>query len=149
MTITGPAPRRRRISAGGAISYFDASDPCAVYRIKDAEGVVIYIGWSHDPAARVEAHRREQPWKKEIAEWSTTWYPDRAAARNGERSAIYRAEPRYNIAGVEPYRRSAVDAVLAAWAATQDEHVRAQQIRGAMPELAIALDRLARTRERS
>lgn len=70
---------------------------CAVYRVYDIAGRLLYIGSSTDPDQRMVAHRSAQPWSAQIHDVEVIWYPDEPAARNVERQAIEAEAPRYNV----------------------------------------------------
>lgn len=98
MTITATSPRRQRqVSDRGRVTYFLADQPHAVYRIFRADGILLYIGMSSDPEARVQAHRRTQPWRAEIATWTCEWYPTRRDALMAEQPAIDAERPCYGM----------------------------------------------------
>lgn len=44
-----------------------------VYILKDAAGLVLYVGQSHNICHRVDTHRRTKSWGKQIAE--VVWVP--------------------------------------------------------------------------
>lgn len=75
---------------------FTPEDPHAVYRIRDRFGRTIYIGSSHDPAARIAVHRAAADWRHQIDSWACAWYPDQASAREAERTAIRAEDPDHN-----------------------------------------------------
>ena len=72
-----------------------ASRPAAVYRLYDAEGVLLYIGSSYDPDVRLRTHR-EKWWGQGIARRTVEWHPDRATAYEQEAAAILREDPKCN-----------------------------------------------------
>lgn len=102
--ITGPAPRNRRITPGGAVRQHLDSDPCAVYRIYDASGELVYIGMGHEPDARVSAHRADKPWREHIATYEVTWHPNRADAFAAEAKLVKAERPRYNVVHTPTHR---------------------------------------------
>src|SRR5690606_5214433 len=102
--ITGPAPRNRRITPGGAVRQHLDSDPCAVYRIYDASCELVYIGMGHEPDARVSAHRADKPWREHIATYEVTWHPNRADAFAAEAKLVKAERPRYNVVHTPTHR---------------------------------------------
>jgi predicted GIY-YIG superfamily endonuclease len=106
--ITGPVPKVRRVSPSGNVRYHRPSDPAAVYRIKNANGVTVYIGASHEPAERVDAHLRTQTWREDIVTWSAEWYPSWAAAHRMEVAAIEQEKPVHNIVHTPLHRERAL-----------------------------------------
>lgn len=81
----------------GAGSHRHDHEPHAVYRVLGRYGRVIYIGVSHDPAARVDAHQATAAWRAEIITWEVVgWHQNLAAARPAERAAIKAEDPDYN-----------------------------------------------------
>lgn len=81
----------------GANSHLHDDEPHAVYRVLGRFGRVIYIGVSHDPAARVEVHRTSASWGHEITGWEVvSWHEDLATGRIAERAAIRSEDPDHN-----------------------------------------------------
>jgi len=68
----------------------------ALYRHWDASGKLLYLGISHDPAARSEQHRRRSPWFKFVSETSVAWFETRDQAASAERAAIRSEAPVFN-----------------------------------------------------
>lgn len=104
MTISGPSPRVRRVSAGGRVTYHDETDTCSVYRVYDATDTLIYVGMSYDPDSRVRTHRREKSWRSEIARHESEWFPDRATAERAEAALIGATQPRHNVTHTPEHR---------------------------------------------
>lgn len=71
-------------------------EPC-VYVIRDGEGEVIYVGQSTQVSARIQQHRRTQPWANAIASVETYPMADQYEAERAERQFIADLEPRYNV----------------------------------------------------
>ena len=69
--------------------------PAAVYRLFDEHGVLLYVGASYDPNARIKRHMAKS-WGSEIARTKVSWYDDRRTAFGVEAIAIREEEPRYN-----------------------------------------------------
>lgn len=74
--------------------------PCALYRLYDAGGALLYIGRSVNPKRRWTDHRKEMPWWPEVARKDVEWLPvvgtDAWAA---EFYAIRTENPLYNKCG--------------------------------------------------
>lgn len=78
----------------------------AVYMFLNADGEVIYVGFSSNPSGRMDAHRTQSKWWPEVASARLTPYPDELSARRAERQAIEDLRPKHNIDG-NPDRRPA------------------------------------------
>lgn len=72
--------------------------PCAVYRLRDSEGQLLYVGISSNVPQRLIAHRNDKAWGPQIASWDVVEYPSRTAAEMAERVAIGSESPLYNVA---------------------------------------------------
>lgn len=72
----------------------------AVYRLRDANGELLYVGISWSAAARIAAHRTSQSWWSEVATIDVEEFKSRGAALEAETRAIRTEHPRYNIQGV-------------------------------------------------
>lgn len=70
-----------------------------MYRLFDAEGVLLYVGISNEPPVRYTAHSYDKPWWHEVVEKTEQWFPNRAAALKVEADAIANEMPKYNLAG--------------------------------------------------
>lgn len=68
-----------------------------VYRLRDAEGVLLYVGCSRDPATRLLAHESDQPWGHLIHSQDVEGPFDRDVALARETAAISSERPRFNI----------------------------------------------------
>lgn len=75
-----------------------AARRCAVYRLFNATGDLLYVGVSYDPQARFSAHRASQPWwdDVDVSRTALTWFPYRHAALTAETEAIRIEHPRHN-----------------------------------------------------
>ena len=80
-----------------SVRRYRSDDRCAVYRLHDTVGKLLYLGASHNPDQRRRDHRKEKPWRGRIASMTVEWYAHRAAAEAAEREAIAREEPEYNV----------------------------------------------------
>lgn len=74
-----------------------SQDRTALYRLHDAEGVLLYVGITSDPQQRFSAHKQDKPWWPDVARKSIEWYDTRADAELAEEAAIKIKSPRYNI----------------------------------------------------
>jgi predicted GIY-YIG superfamily endonuclease len=72
----------------------------AVYRLRDADGELLYVGISWSVAARIAAHRTSQSWWREVATIDVEEFKNRGAALDAEARAIRTEHPRYNVQGV-------------------------------------------------
>lgn len=69
-----------------------------VYRCFDAEGVLLYIGFTWDLRTRISDHRRPgRELGERLSYVSVTAYPNRAEAQAAERAAIEAEAPLLNI----------------------------------------------------
>ncbi|MEV4521496.1 GIY-YIG nuclease family protein [Micromonospora tulbaghiae] len=83
----------------------------ALYRLRNRDGQLLYVGITSSPGSRMSAHRREKPWWPEVDPARTTyqWLPNRPAAERAEVAAIAQEAPRYNLAD-NPAERAAMSA---------------------------------------
>lgn len=79
----------------------------AVYRLYDAGGTLLYIGSSYDPDTRCEAHHRT-PWWPQVARRADEWFENRWKAYSAETAAIWKEQPKHNLAGTRNYHRTGV-----------------------------------------
>ncbi|MFD7609685.1 GntR family transcriptional regulator [Streptomyces sp. NPDC059828] len=68
----------------------------ALYRIRNIEGDLLYIGISERPEYRWFSHRRQHAWWSEAANYSLEWHDDRTSAEVAEAEAIRDERPRHN-----------------------------------------------------
>lgn len=98
MTKTAPdVVAERRIS----------TKPTAVYRMYDAQGALLYVGQSVNPATRpmqLSDHRR---WVTDIASMTLHWFPTRQDALREEERAIRAEKPLHNVTYNRDWRRKA------------------------------------------
>ena len=80
-----------------------APERTALYRMFDAESVLIYIGISKHFGVRWAEHAAAQPWWHEVQRQTVDWYPSREEAALAEVIAIKAEKPKYNVmhAGAE------------------------------------------------
>ena len=74
------------------------SERAAVYRLYDAQDVLLYIGVSQQPHRRWQQHAQGKRWWPEVARSEIgTWFESRELAVLAEAAAIRSERPRYNI----------------------------------------------------
>lgn len=73
--------------------------PTALYRHFDAVGMLLYVGVSLSPMARLSKHGDNSHWSKNISRVTMEWFPDRRSALAAETCAIRTEFPVHNIAG--------------------------------------------------
>jgi predicted GIY-YIG superfamily endonuclease len=74
-----------------------AAAPHYVYRLRDAEGSLLYVGCAVDPAKRLREHQSDQPWSDLIASQDVEGPYRRLEALRRETSAIRCEHPRFNV----------------------------------------------------
>lgn len=77
----------------------DAERRTALYRLYDAEGVLLYVGVSGNPPARWTNHAATQTWWPEVAKLTLAWFDTREMALDAELRAIGTEHPRHNRPG--------------------------------------------------
>lgn len=74
--------------------------PCdkrtALYRHYDEQGLLLYVGISHNVITRLEQHRDDSHWFSKIANVTIVWFETRAEAERAEREAIKSELPLHN-----------------------------------------------------
>lgn len=78
-----------------------------VYRLFDKQGALLYVGYSSSFARRVQVHTTQTKWWPEVVSWHLEFHDTEMPARTAERSAIFRENPRYNVAGKPRHLRIA------------------------------------------
>lgn len=70
-----------------------------LYRLIDAESIVIYVGVSCSPWTRMRTHERDKPWWPEVTEvqMRNLGTIGQVAALTLERQAISELKPRHNV----------------------------------------------------
>lgn len=100
-----PAARREgtkaspvRVDNGAAVTVisFDPSGWTAVYRLYDADGVLLYVGVTDEPKTRFKTHAGTKSWWPSVYSRRIEWHQDRAAAETAERTAIREEYPLWN-----------------------------------------------------
>lgn len=76
-----------------------APDKTCVYRLRDEEGVLLYVGVSLTVMQRIAHHRATKPWFTDIGRIDLVWFDTRAEALAYEADAIVAEHPVYNLAG--------------------------------------------------
>jgi hypothetical protein len=76
----------------------------AVYRLFDADGVLLYVGASNNLDVRWGSHATDKPWWSEVADRKVVWFETRSEALAKETRAIEDEKPRYNILGTPRHR---------------------------------------------
>lgn len=71
----------------------------AVYRHYDADQVLIYVGCSVAPIARLCEHQDGSPWGRTTATVTIEWWPTKAEALAAEAAAIQTEKPLVNRTG--------------------------------------------------
>lgn len=80
------------------------ADMHAVYRMRDAQGILLYIGRTGNAGRRFGDHASKR-WFPLVATITMEWFPTEAAAVLAERRAIQQEYPRYNVAETRRSRR--------------------------------------------
>jgi predicted GIY-YIG superfamily endonuclease len=78
----------------------------ALYRHRDTNGTLLYVGISLSVAARLARHTSTAHWFSEVARVDIEWLPTREAALVAERRAIRTEHPRCNVAHTRLLRTS-------------------------------------------
>jgi predicted GIY-YIG superfamily endonuclease len=75
------------------MSHRPNDEPTALYRLYDANDVLLYLGITFSPRARWEQHRREKTWAHLVTRRTVEWYPDRPSALAAEAAATAAEKP--------------------------------------------------------
>jgi predicted GIY-YIG superfamily endonuclease len=111
----------------------------AVYRLYDADDVLLYVGISARPEHRWAQHRAEKAWWGDVATREVTWFSTRGKARAAEVNAIRCESPRHNIAETPLHRVVSTTPVN-----LERAHPIAQRLAARLKALATVSDPLAR-----
>lgn len=76
---------------------------CAVYRYRDAQGSLLYIGASSWPVERISQHFWCRLDMRQVVNVEITWFDTREEARVYEVAAIKAENPLWNIASRVPH----------------------------------------------
>ena len=68
----------------------------ALYRLRDGDGSLLYVGVTMDIKRRFHQHRKSQPWWAEVADYEVQILSTRSSALMAERKAIQSEKPQYN-----------------------------------------------------
>lgn len=77
----------------------------ALYRLYDADGVLIYVGISNNPERRWKSHAQDKPWWPEVVEKKVEWFETRKSAARIETTEIGEEDPRHNRTGEKAKKR--------------------------------------------
>jgi hypothetical protein len=91
-----------------------AERPTAVYRLFDADDVLLYVGVSWSPPLRLAGHAAEKSWWSEVDRKAVEFFENRAVALWREARAIADESPRYNCVKPNPDRISVPESVSGA-----------------------------------
>jgi excisionase family DNA binding protein len=72
------------------------ADETAVYRIFDADDVLLYVGMSVSPETRFADHRTCKAWMRQAYRYEIAWFATRADAEEEEQRAIAQERPLHN-----------------------------------------------------
>lgn len=78
------------------MSHRPDDEPTALYRLYDANDVLLYLGISWNPDFRWEQHQNNQSWAHLVAHRTVEWYPDRTSALGAEAAATAVEKPVYD-----------------------------------------------------
>jgi predicted GIY-YIG superfamily endonuclease len=73
------------------------TDRTALYRLYDADGHLLYVGVTGDPATRWHGHAHDKGWWPQVALRQVEWKATREEALAAEKEAIYTERPKYNV----------------------------------------------------
>jgi GIY-YIG catalytic domain-containing protein len=71
---------------------------CALYRLFDAIGTLLYIGITVNPEGRWSVHAATKTWWGDVARKEIEWYDSEELADAAETAAILAEHPKYNVA---------------------------------------------------
>ena len=114
------------------------SAPCALYRVRDDHGRLLYVGISEAPLSRMAGHDRSPGWPQKAAEISIEWHPSRDDARTAESAAILAEDPIHNM-----HRPGGDQLRWVRWIIAQDRGVHADDV--ATAEVERVVDDFCRT----
>lgn len=72
-------------------------EPCALYRLWDKSGGLLYVGCSTQPLSRMKSHEGIKPWATAVSAATLEWFPDKTAALVAEKEAIASELPEWNV----------------------------------------------------
>ncbi|WP_445520478.1 GIY-YIG nuclease family protein [Streptomyces sp. NEAU-174] len=94
-TETGQGRRSKKTNRKARVS--DDSVRTALYRIRNADGELLYVGISAKPPQRWGQHAADKDWWPEVAGLSIEWFDSKTEALAMEARAIRTERPRHNI----------------------------------------------------
>lgn len=68
-----------------------------VYRLRDNEGRLIYVGCTYEPEARMKHHNKTMWWANQVARIGIKVYPSREEGLAAETEARTNEHPRWNV----------------------------------------------------
>lgn len=68
-----------------------------LYRLFDADDVLLYVGISKSGLMRLGQHLTEKPWASDVARTTIEWFTSRSEAAAAEVAAIVTEKPRHNV----------------------------------------------------
>ncbi len=77
----------------------DYGKPTCIYRLYDANDVLLYVGVAYDFDARFKQHRYHKGWWPQVARKDIVWYECRVDALHAEARAIATENPVHNDRG--------------------------------------------------
>lgn len=78
--------------------------PETVYRLFNAAGELLYVGYTFNPIARIKGHRRESYWGSEIASVRLEFFDSEKLARSAEARIINDEKPLHNLQWLHPLK---------------------------------------------
>ncbi|MFD5566618.1 GIY-YIG nuclease family protein [Streptomyces cadmiisoli] len=69
----------------------------ALYRMRNSDGRLLYIGISANPLRRWPQHAADKPWWPDVSDLSMQWFENRSAALAAEARAIRTERPLHNV----------------------------------------------------
>jgi predicted GIY-YIG superfamily endonuclease len=75
------------------MSHRPNNEPTALYRLYDANDVLLYLGISFNPDFRWELHQKDKSWAHLVTRRTVEWYPDRLTALAQEAEATAAEKP--------------------------------------------------------
>jgi len=73
--------------------------PTALYRLYDADGVLLYVGVTGNLKGRLATHAESKPWWPKVKRKTVEWHETRRSADRAEVQAIRSENPVHNIHG--------------------------------------------------
>lgn len=85
-----------RVESGLLTDWRKPSPETCVYRIYDANDVLLYVGITNNLTIRWSEHGSKPWWRTEAHRYDVRWYPSRDVAKALEKQAIISECPKYN-----------------------------------------------------